>query len=182
MPPGIGAGGAPGPPDAPADPGRGLNVFKVLQQIFRASITAGQRPFSLPGLTRDHGEKARMGGLAIRRSGQSPEPLTPTLCPLRLGEGVRQNPGRGFNLFKVLQWIFRALVTAKPLLERPFRRGIRPEGSRRAATPRSPAAGGGAEASVRPRAAVQPNNASSTSNTRAGDTRTPSIFRLSIYG
>ncbi len=49
------------------------------------------------------------GGVSV--CGQSPKPLTPTLSPLKRGVGVS---GRGFNVFKLLRQILRAIVTAKP--------------------------------------------------------------------
>src|SRR5208283_3983475 len=64
------------------NPGRGFKPFKVLCRIFRAIVAC--RALSLLPV---HGEKAGMSGLAGIRAGQSPKPLTPTLSPLKRGEG-----------------------------------------------------------------------------------------------
>jgi hypothetical protein len=53
------------------DPGRGFNLFKALRRDFRALAV----------------DEVESNGLASV-GGQSPEPLTPTLSPLKRGEGV----------------------------------------------------------------------------------------------
>ena len=60
-----------------------------------------------------YGIKSGGRGVASVR-GQSPKPLTPTLSPLKRGEGVlrrrarRNLSGRGINLFKLLRRNLRA--------------------------------------------------------------------------
>ena len=55
-----------------------------------------------------------MRGRASADSGQSPKPLTPTLSPLKRGEGVPLAiSGRGFNLFKALRRNLRAIVVCR---------------------------------------------------------------------
>jgi hypothetical protein len=51
------------------------------------------------------------GGASVRRQAL---PLAPTLFPLKRGDGDPRDPGRGFNLVKALQRIFRASVALTP--------------------------------------------------------------------
>ncbi len=84
------------------DPGRGINVFKRLREIFRATATPGRPATSLsslvPSVAGDDapGEPARIAqtGPTARRRGR--------------------NPGRGISVFNGLREIFRATAAPKP--------------------------------------------------------------------
>ena len=71
--------------DGCGKPGRGINLFKALRPIFRALVACRSGGASLLPAC---GEKVRMRGRVSVDGGQSPKPLTPTLSPLKRGEGV----------------------------------------------------------------------------------------------
>ena len=71
--------------DGCGNPGRGINLFKALRPIFRALVACRSGGASLLPAC---GEKVRMRGRVSVDGGQSPKPLTPTLSPLKRGEGV----------------------------------------------------------------------------------------------
>jgi hypothetical protein len=115
-------GGAASP--LPAQAGRGGPAplesarFRAQIQSFQSHAKDFPGDRRLPGrrsvLLPVHGEKVRMRGRAGADSGRSPRPLTPTLSPLKRGEGVLRLPsplvsGRGFNLFRALRRISRAI-------------------------------------------------------------------------
>ncbi len=92
--------------------------FRAQIQSFQSHAADFPGDRRLPGrrsvLLPVHGEKVRMRGRAGADSGRSPRPLTPTLSPLKRGEGVLRLPsplvsGRGFNLFRALRRISRAI-------------------------------------------------------------------------
>ena len=85
------------------NPGRGFHVFKALRPIFRAIGPA--RRASAPGPGKARAVIPRAPGLGV--TGRSPTGAT--ACKLR--RSTRRNPGRGFNVFKALRPVFRAIAT-----------------------------------------------------------------------
>ena len=81
----------------PAEPGRGINLFKSLRQNFRAIVSCRGNGGTVTPLMLRSDAKRRVSKHA------------PAGCHGRELR-VRRNPGRGINLFKALRRILRALV------------------------------------------------------------------------
>ena len=83
------------------DPGRGINVFKGLQEIFRATATAGRLATVSSGLV------PSVAGDDVTGEPARTAPIAPIA-----GRGGR-NPGRGINVFNGLREIFRAIAAPR---------------------------------------------------------------------
>ena len=80
----------------PPAPGRGIDLFRSLREIFRALVARGGDGRRLSALVLKSGQRRLVLKQACER-GEIPVVR------------ARDNPGRGFNVFKVLREIFRAI-------------------------------------------------------------------------
>ncbi len=81
----------------PAEPGRGINLFKTLRRNFRATVACRGDTWKRSALMLESDATRRVSKHA------------PAGCHGRELR-IRRNPGRGINLFKALRRILRALV------------------------------------------------------------------------
>ena len=82
------------------DPGRGINIFKGLREILRATATPGRSAAVFSGLV------VSVAGADVS---EQPDPTA------RITPRKARNPGRGINVFKGLREIFRAIAKSRCL-------------------------------------------------------------------